>query len=182
MRNGKKIILETMLILVLCASVYAEESAITESQKCGEIDANAAESKGFYLSLPAYLYGEDSVMGLKCGYQFKKLNFRLDVNFSQDYRDGEDVWFFMPAIGVFFSKELKSAVRIYEGVAVGLEKGMLNSFDGIVGFMYSLVGVEFLSLGNKTFFVEGGSGMSFKKKEGAFNTGTIIGCGIKYYF
>jgi len=167
MKYGKKAILGMMSILFLSVSGYAED---------------LPASKGLYFSVPAYLYGQNSTFGLQAGYQFNTMHLRLDMNFAENYWDEEDVWIFMPSIGFFFSKDYQSVVRFYEGLTIGMEKGMVNSFDGIIGFANYIAGAEFLSFGNRTFFIEVGSGVSFSKEEGAYCGGTIVGGGFKYYY
>jgi len=182
MKNGKAATLGIMCLLILGTSAYAAETSGKDSGDGSKKSANVSESAGLYLSVPAYLYAQISTFGLQVGYQFKYAQIRLDLNFAEDYRDGDDIWFFMPSIGIFYSQDVQSIVRFYEGLTFGYEKGMIHSFDGCTGFANYIAGVEFLPLGNKTFFLEVGSGVSFTQKEGTYFGGTVVGGGFKYYF
>jgi len=175
MSNEGKICAGLLLFLVL--SAVGSGAALSAGE-----NADAAGSRGIYIAVPAYLYGENSSCGLQAGYQFEKMHVRMDLNVSEAYRYDEAVWFFMPSVGVFWSQTFGSGIRFYEGLTVGVEKGMLHSFDGVIGFVNYIAGVEFLSSGNRAFFVEIGSGTSFANETGAYNGGTIVGGGFKYYF
>ncbi|GAB1481994.1 hypothetical protein MASR2M78_08090 [Treponema sp.] len=182
MKNGNAATLGIMCLLILGASAYAAEASEQDSEAGPKNYANTPESMGLYLSVPSYLYAQNSTFGLQVGYQFKYVHLRLDMNFAEDYRDGKDIWFFIPSIGIFYSQDVQSIVRFYEGLTIGYEKGMVNSFDGYIGFANYIAGVEFLQFGNTTFFIEAGSGVSFTQKEGTYFGGTVIGGGFKYYF
>ena len=158
-------------------------SKVPVKDSCLQIDNTAKESnsKGFFMSTPVYLFGTYSSYGLQAGYQFKKIQLRADVNFVNDYQNGKEIWFAMPTIGLFFSKNWPLHIRTYEGFTIGVETGMKNSFEGEVGFANCLGGVEFLLSDKKTIFLEIGTGEAFDHKEGIFNTGTIIGGGFKCY-
>ncbi|HCM28471.1 MAG TPA: hypothetical protein DIC34_18400 [Treponema sp.] len=138
--------------------------------------------KELYFGAPACLYGQNSLFGLQGGYRSGNWQVRLDLNLAEDYRNGRDCWAFMPSVGFFYSQDVGEKIRFYEGLAFGMEKGIENSFQGTIGFMNYIAGAELIAFGDKTFFVEVGSGISFPQDEGAYNGGTIVGGGFRYYF
>lgn len=140
------------------------------------------KNSGFSLAVPAYLYAQNSTYGIQAGYQFKKAFTRIDINIAEDYRNKEISWALMPSVGIFYTQDWQETIRFYEGLTFGLEKGLVHSFNGIIGFVNYIAGAEFLAFRKKTFFIEVGSGMAFSQKDGAYNGGTIVGGGFKYYF
>lgn len=180
MKITHKAFLGIMVILLSGALLCAGEPAAKDAA-CPVNFGKASDSKGFYLALPAYLYAQNSTFGVQSGYQGNHAHIRLDANFAEDYRNGEDVWFFMPSIGLFYGKEYKSFVRLYEGLTFGMERGMVHSFDGTIYFLNYIAGAELISFGDKTFFIEVGSGMPLTQKDGSYFGGTVIGGGFKYY-
>jgi len=179
MKITNKAFLGIMVILLSGALLCAGEPAAKE--ECSLHFGKASDSKGFYLALPAYLYAQNSTFGVQLGYQANHAHIRLDANFAEDYRNDEDVWFFMPTVGLFYTKDYRSIVRFYEGLTFGMERGMVHSFDGTIYFLNYITGAELISFGDKTFFIEVGSGASFRPMEGTYFGGTVIGGGFKCY-
>lgn len=182
MKNGRKALFGILVIFILGGLTYGEDAQSKDALETLEKNTDGSVSKGFNISVPAYLYAQYSTFGVQAGYQFNNAHIRLDMNFAENFINGQDVWFFMPSIGVFYSMDFQSVFRLYEGLTFGIEKGMLNSFKGVIGFINYIAGAEFLSFGNRTFFIEVGTGVSFTQEEGAYLGGTVIGGGFKYYF
>lgn len=179
-RDATKISASLFLLLAINTMAFAEntwpqDSIIQQAQN--EQDLNRT---GFFLGLPAYLYSTHSVEGLQAGYQFKKVQIRFDAGFSSNHDN--DAPFALQSFCLFWSHQLKSKIRSYEGITVGVESGLKDSFNGHVVFVNGIVGVELLTFDNTSFFIEIGSGDSFNPKQGAYNGGTIIGGGFKYFF
>ncbi len=182
MKMTAKMTLCAMVFLILGFLACAGETDEKKLDRCTDTEKNAANKIEFYLSVPAYLYGPNSLCGLQGGFRYGHGQVRFDLNFAEDYWNGNDSWAFMPSIGFFYSKDFQSMFRIYEGLTFGIEKGMVHSFDGTIGFINYIAGTELLSFGKTTFFIEVGTGVSFSQEEGAYNGGTIVGGGIRYYF
>ena len=138
--------------------------------------------QGFYYALPAYLYGTSSAAGAQLGYQLGKLHFRLDASVVADSKDGQIALFTNPSIGAFYSEDWESKIRTYAGVSLGIQKGLLNSFDGLSYFLDILTGAEWFVFERKAVYLEIGTGVAFPEKEGAFKGGTVIGGGLKCFF
>lgn len=136
---------------------------------------------GWYLSVPVYLYGPYSASGIQLGCQKGALHLRLDGSFVAETEGCDQVVFANPSLGAFFSHEWEGRIRIYEGLTLGLEIGLLNSFEGLVYTLSYQMGAEWLVFERKAFYVEFGAGVGFLPKEGAFNGGTIVGGGIKCF-
>jgi len=156
--------------LALGSLAFAESSAIE------------SKGKGAYLALPAYVFGDFSTLGLQGGYQFKKMNLRFDLNMVNHWKTDGTSRFIMPSVGLFSSRDWQPGIRVYQGINVGAEIGIRNSFDGQVYFINYIVGAELLSFGKSAFFLEVGPGMDIMPKEGAFNGGTVIGGGLRRFF
>jgi hypothetical protein len=177
-----KMFLALFMFLAVNNLVFAENAAAQDSFIHYEKDSRDSSGMGFYLCLPSYLYSRYSAFGVQGGYQFEKVHVRLDLSVVNDYENGRDIWFAIPSFGIFYTHDWKSIIRVYEGITVGGESGLKNSFNGQVGFITYIAGAELLSFDQITFFLEFGSGLAFNPKEDAFNTGTVIGGGIKYFF
>lgn len=162
---------------VFAASTAQKNAGVVYEQFSPEMSSN-----GLFVSFPAYLYGTSSVCGVHGGYQFNKWQLRFDMSFANEVTIHDDTWFALPSVGFFYNKDFTSFLRFYDGIAIGSEHGIQNSFNGIVGFIKAQAGAELLMFGSKTFFVEAGTAFTFKPKEGAFNGGSVIGGGFKYYF
>ena len=168
---------ELVLIVALCcASVaaYADGKDVVQ-----EFDPR---HQGFSYGLPVYLYGTKSASGVQLDYQTGKLHLRLDASIVSDTENGECSSFANPSIGVFCSQDWESKIRTYGGVAIGLQKGIWNSFEGLSYFVNFLTGAEWFVFERKAIYLELGSGIAFPSKFGAFEGGTIIGGGIKCFF
>jgi hypothetical protein len=171
--------IKTGYILML-ALACAGAAAFAE----GKDSANGFTSRhqGFYYALPAYLYGTSSASGAQLGYQLGKLHFRIDASVVADTRQGQVALFANPSIGAFYSEEWESKLRTYQGATFGIQKGLLNSFDGLSCFLNFLTGAEWFAFERKAIYLEIGSGMAGPVKEGAYKGGTVIGGGIKCFF
>ncbi|HCM27183.1 MAG TPA: hypothetical protein DIC34_11670 [Treponema sp.] len=156
------------------AAAYAE----------GKDAANEIDSKhqGIYYGFPAYLYRTSSASGVQLGYQLGKFHFRLDASIVADMNDGESVVFANPSIGVFYSEDWESKIRTYQGISIGVQKGIMNSFEGTSYFLNLLTGAEWFVFERKAIYLEIGTGMGMPEKDGAFEGGTVIGGGIKCFF
>ena len=161
---------------------YAQEAVADVNHHHAENLASDPLAMGFFLSLPAYLYDRYSAFGFQTGYQYGHVQARLDISAIFNFENGKDVMYAIPALGLFATYNWAAKVRVYEGIAVGGETGITNSFDGHVYYVNYVAGGELLSFERKAFFVEFGTGLGFMRKAGAFNGGTAIGGGIKYYF
>ncbi|OHD75948.1 MAG: hypothetical protein A3J97_02870 [Spirochaetes bacterium RIFOXYC1_FULL_54_7] len=165
-----------VILALFCASVAAyaegEASAIEFDQR----------HQGFYYATPVYLYRTSSASGIQLGYQLKKLHFRLDASFVADTENGECAIFTNPSIGAFYSEDWESEIRTYQGLTIGLQKGLWNSFEGVSYFINFLTGTEWFVSERKAVYLELGSGTGILAEDGAFEGGTIIGGGIKCYF
>jgi hypothetical protein len=146
--------------------------------------ANEFESRhqGFYYAFPGYLYKTSSASGAQLGYQLGKLHFRLDASVIADMKDGKSAIFANPSIGAFYSEDWESRIRTYQGLAIGIQKGIWNSFEGTSYFLNMLTGAEWFVFERKAVYLEIGSGMVMPAKDGAYEGGTIIGGGIKCFF
>lgn len=89
--------------------------------------------------------------------------------------------FAMPSVGVFYTQEWDPGLRSYEGLALGAEFGLLNSFEGQVFTLNCVLEVEWILSARKSVFLEFGSGVGILPKEEAFNGGSVIGGGMKYW-
>jgi hypothetical protein len=138
--------------------------------------------QGFYFSTPVYLYRTSSASGIQLGYQLRKLHFRLDASVISDTENGECAIFANPSLGVFYSEDWESKIRTYQGIAIGAQKGIWNSFEGLSYFVNFITGAEWFVFERKAIYLELGSGIAFPSKAGAFEGGTIIGGGIKCFF
>jgi hypothetical protein len=138
--------------------------------------------QGFYYAMPAYLYGSSSASGAQLGYQLGQLHFRLDASVVADSMDGKPVVFANPSVGVFYSEDWESKIRSYQGLSIGIQKGIWNSFEGLSYFLDFMTGAEWFLFERKAVYLELGSGMAFPEKAGAFKGGTVIGGGIKCFF
>ena len=96
--------------------------------------------------------------------------------------DGESVVFANPSIGVFYSEDWESKIRTYQGISIGVQKGIMNSFEGTSYFLNLLTGAEWFVFERKAIYLEIGTGMGMPEKDGAFEGGTVIGGGIKCFF
>jgi hypothetical protein len=150
----------------------------------GEEQANEFDPmhQGFYFGTPVYLYRTSSASGIQLGYQLKKLHFRLDASVVSDTENGESTFFANPSLGVFFSEDWESKIRTYQGIAIGAQKGIWNSFEGMSYFVNFLTGAEWFVFERKAIYMELGSGIALPSKAGAYEGGTIIGGGIKCFF
>jgi hypothetical protein len=174
-----KIIGVSRLFLVLLCAV-AGAAAFAE----GDDATNALDSRhqGFYCGFPAYLYGTSSASGVQLGYQLGKAHFRLDASIVADSKDGKPAVFANPSFGAFYSEDWESKIRTYQGFALGIQKGLLNSFDGLSYFLNIMTGAEWFVFERKAIYLEIGSGMAYPEKEGAYKGGTVIGGGIKCFY
>jgi hypothetical protein len=167
---------QIFILALFCASVAAYADGGDSANE------SASRHQGFYYALPAYLYGTSSASGAQLGYQMGKLHFRLDASVVADAKDGQVALFANPSIGVFYAEDWESKIRTYQGATFGIQKGLLNSFDGLSCFLNILTGAEWFAFERKAIYLEIGSGMAGPAKEGAFKGGTIIGGGIKCFF
>ncbi len=167
-----------IIIAFICACVGAAASA----EAAGATQGLDSRHQGFYYGFPAYLYGSSSASGAQLGYQLGKLHFRLDASVVADTKDGTAALFANPSIGAFYSEDWESKIRTYQGLAFGIQKGLLNSFEGTSCFLNVLTGAEWFAFERKAIYLEIGSGIAGPLKEGAFKGGTIIGGGIKCFF
>lgn len=150
-----------------------------DSGACARIAPRHGE--GFFLAAPAHLYGDLSTFALHAGWQFPSALVRADLSVANRSTADGDSYFALPALGLFGSQELAPAVRLYEGISVGFQRGLHESFDGIAWFVDYRAGLEVLPRKNRAFFLEVGSGSAIFRKEGAFHGGTIIGGGVKFW-
>ena len=181
MRINKMVIVLVMLLVIINLS-FAENAAAQDSLIHNEKGLCESNSKGFNLTIPAYIYSKYSAFGIQGGYQFNKILLRLDLSVIEDYENGKDIWIATPSFGAFLSKDWPSKIRFYEGITTGVESGIKDAFEGQVVFINYVTGAELLLFERKTFFLEFGSGWGFNPKDGAYNGGTVIGGGFKYYF
>jgi hypothetical protein len=138
--------------------------------------------QGFYFGMPQYLYGTDSAFGPQLGCQLGNLQLRLDASVVADSRGGEVVLFANPSIGAFYSEDWEANIRTYQGISFGIQKGLLNSFEGLSCFLNVLAGAEWFAFKRKAFFLEIGSCVSGPERDGNLKNGTVIGGGIKCFF
>lgn len=122
-----------------------------------------------------YLYRTNSASGVQLGYQLRKLYFRLDASFIADTENSECAIFTNPSIGAFYSEDWESKIRTYQGLTIGIQKGLWNSFEGISYFINLMTGAEWFVFERKAIYLELGSGTAILTKDGAFEGGTIIG-------
>lgn len=163
-------------LALFCASVaaYAEgEDSVTEFDQ---------RHQGFYYATPVYLYRTSSASGLQLGYQLNRLHFRLDASFIADTENSEYTIFANPSIGAFYSEDWESKIRTYQGLTIGLQKGLWNSFEGMSYFINFMTGAEWFVFERKSIYLELGTGTAILSKAGNFEGGTIIGGGIKCFF
>jgi hypothetical protein len=165
-----------IIMALLCAGV----AAFAEGGDAAK--ALDPRHQGFYYGFPAYLYGTSSASGAQLGYQLGKLHFRLDASLVCDSKGGEAVLFANPSVGVFYSEDWESKIRTYQGLAFGIQKGLMNSFEGTSCFLNVMTGAEWFAFERKAIYLEIGSGMAGPYRDGAFGGGTIIGGGIKCFF
>ena len=165
-----------IILAFLCASAAAYADG---KDKKTEFEPR---HQGFYYGFPAYLYRMSSASGAQLGYQLGKLHFRLDASLVADMNDGESSVFANPSLGVFYSEDWESKIRTYQGVSIGIQKGIVNSFKGTSYFLSLLTGAEWFVFARKAIYLEIGSGMVMAAKDGAFEGGTVIGGGIKCFF
>jgi hypothetical protein len=169
----------TACIFIL-ALFYAGAAAFAEGADATKgLDSR---HQGFYYALPAYLYASSSASGAQLGYQIGNVHFRLDASVVAESKDGEIALFANPSIGAFYSEDWESKIRTYQGLAIGIQKGLLNSFEGLSYFLNIMTGAEWFVFERKAIYLEIGSGMAFPEKEGAYKGGTVIGGGIKCFF
>jgi hypothetical protein len=93
------------------------------------IDATARSRKGqsgFYIALPAYLYGRYSASGAQLGWQTGNIHLRLDASVIAEYENGKQVIYANPSLGAFYSEEWEARIRSYQGISIGIETGILN--------------------------------------------------------
>jgi hypothetical protein len=159
-------------------------AALALASALGLCGAAAGESahQGLYYAVPAYLYGIRSASGAHLGYQLGKLHFRLEASVLADIKDGQPVLVAAPAMGAFYSEDWEHGIRTYQGASLGMQMGLLNSFDGLSFSLSILTGAEWFLSARKAVFIEIGSGFGYPEKDGAFNGGTVIGGGIKCFF
>jgi hypothetical protein len=165
-----------LIVALVCASAAAFAEGVEAASKF------EPRHQGFYFASPVYLYGTKSASGAQLGYQMGKLHFRLDASAVSDMKDGKPAIFANPSIGVFYSEDWESKIRTYGGVAIGIQKGIWNSFEGISYFLNFLTGAEWFVFERKAIYLEIGSGMAMPAKDCAFEGGTVIGGGIKCFF
>ena len=77
---------------------------------------------------------------------------------------------------------MRSKIRTYQGLSLGIETGFLNSFEGQAYFLNFLTGAEWFVFERKAVYLEIGNGVGILTREGAYNGGTVIGGGIKCFF
>jgi len=141
----------------------------------------ASGPSGFYYAVPVYLYERYSASGFQLGWQTGNWHLRIDLGLVDEAKEGSDALIAYPSLGVFYSHVWEARIRTYEGAAIGVEKGIVNAFEGQVLTLNILTGAEWFVSQRKSFFLELGSGVGFFRKEGAFNGGTVIGGGMKCY-
>jgi hypothetical protein len=165
-----------LFLALFCASMAAFAEGTDASKGLD------SRHQGFYYGFPAYLYGSSSASGAQLGYQLGNLHFRLDASVVADAKDGKAVLFANPSVGAFYSEDWESKIRTYQGATIGIQKGILHSFDGLSYFLNFLTGAEWFAFERKAIYLEIGSGMAFPEKDGAYKGGTVIGGGIKCFF
>ena len=106
MKSARTSLLAVLAAVSFCSLGFAEGTE-------GNRDA--------YIGLPAYLYGRNSMFGLQGGFRLGPGQFRLDLQLSEDYRNGAESWSVLPSAGYFFTQDIQSAVRLrlYGGTIVG---------------------------------------------------------------
>jgi hypothetical protein len=155
--------------------------AFAQAEPAGGPETYDAERQGLYLAFPAYLFGDASVSGIQAGFQLKNLQLRLDALIASGVRNGDMFLFATPALGFYYSEEWESRIRTYQGISVGAEIGIIDSFGGVNAYANLLAGIEWYVFKNKAFFFEVGTGIGYPAIEGAFNGGTVIGGGLKIF-
>jgi len=180
--GGLTLVVLVFTFLSVDARLFAQNAQIQNKPESVPDIANDALHQGMYYAIPAYLYGPNSTLGMQLGYQLDKLHFRLDASFVTDDDHGDVVLFANPSVGIFYSEDWAPKVRTYQGISLGIQKGMLNSFSGLSYFLNALTGVEWFALDQKAIYLEIGTGIAFPSIEDSFKGGTIIGGGIKCFF
>jgi len=138
--------------------------------------------QGLYYGFPVYLYGTKSASGAQLGCQVGKLHFRLDASFVSETIEGQTAVFANPSIGAFYSEDWESKIRTYQGLSIGIQKGVYRSFEGASYFLNFLTGAEWFVFNRKAIYLELGSGAAILAKAGAFEGGTVVGGGVKCFF
>lgn len=176
--------------MMLCGTFASAQDRSTQDQakpdqsteaKAAPPPVHDAGRQGWYVAFPAYLFGDGSVSGVQAGYQLKNLHIRLDALLSSGVRNGDMFVFAAPALGLYFSEEWASRIRVYQGISAGAEIGIVNSFVGVNAYANLLAGVEWFVFKKKAFFFEVGTGIGYPAIENAFNGGTVIGGGLKIF-
>ncbi len=167
---------QVLIMALFCAGVA------TYADGKDSVQSFDPRHQGFSYGFPVYLYGTKSASGAQLDYQSGKLHFRLDASLVADMKDGESVFFANPSFGAFYAEDWESKIRTYGGVAIGIQKGIWNSFEGMSYFLNFLTGAEWFLFERRAVYLEIGSGMAMPVIEGAFEGGTIIGGGVKCFF
>lgn len=149
------------------------------SSGCGRI--RYEDRGGFFLALPAHLYGDLSAFGLHAGWQFPAAQLRLDLSVVERSGLDRDAYFAIPAVGIFASHDLAPPLRMYEGFSVGFQRGLHDAFAGTAWQLDYRAGLEVVPRADCSFFLEVGSGTGLVRRDGAFHGGTIVGGGVKYW-
>jgi len=136
---------------------------------------------GFFLALPAHLYGDLSAFGLHAGWQFSAAQLRLDLSVVERSGLDRDAYFAIPAVGVFASHDLPAPLRMYEGFSAGFQHGLHDAFAGTAWQVDYRAGLEVIPRADCSFFLEVGSATALVRREGAFHGGTVVGGGVKYW-
>ena len=128
------------------------------------------------------MYRTSSASGVKLGYQLGDFHFRLDASIVADMNNGETAVFANPSVGMFYSEDWESKIRTYQEVSIGIQRGIMNSFEGLSYFLNFLTGAGWFVLERKAIYLELGTAMGMHATEGAFESGTVIGGGIQCFF
>jgi hypothetical protein len=167
------------LVRVIAMALIA---AVGLSALHAEGAAPAERNRGFFYAFPAYLYGDRSNLSAQLGYQFEKFQLRLDASQIID-SDGDRISMIAtPSLGAFFCQEWQPGIRTYQGVVLGGEVGLVNSFKGLGVFVGFRAGAEWAFSARRSFFLEIGPGFGLVDRDGAYNGGTVIGGGLKISF
>ena len=180
--GGRVLVVLVLALFLSCLAAFADDGIVTASPSGNETVARESNHQGFYYAFPAYLYGGLSAAGVQAGYQLNNLHFRLDASLIANIKDGQPVIFANPSMGIFYSEDWESKIRTYQGITFGIETGVLNAFEGQAYFLNIVTGAEWFVFERKAVYLEIGTGLGIKTKDGAYNGGTVIGGGIKCFF
>jgi hypothetical protein len=156
---------------------------ITELNNKLVLKQNNDFGKGFSIGMPVGFYNEDWVVGIDCGYTFRKnYGLRFDIQLLGDKNSEGVLLVAMPSVGFISKSPCISNFQIYGGYFVGITQELNQQRNGPYLQFKGFGGIEFFISQKQTFFIEAGGGGATVGKNISYTRGVLLTAGSRFHF